>query len=153
MIRPQGLIIAVVAITVIAIASALFVREMCAVLRHRARAGSRVSPLLKKWLAFSYACVCDRTLVIETPTARNTLRLDDVAEIRYSYHAAVGFIAWLEFFDSSGVCISVDESIAGVRDNVLPWLELHLPDFRISALSRCIVEGDLEDTCRIWTSA
>ena len=153
MIEPRELVAVVVGAIALAAALVLLVRGVCAAMRRRVRAGLRVSPLLKKWLGFSYACTHERRLTIETPSTREIVSLDEVAEIRYRYHAVVGFVAWLEFVDWRGECVSVDDSVDGTGDYVLPWLEHQLSGFESSALARFVKEGDVEDACRIWTAA
>src|SRR5688572_7062015 len=74
----------------------------------------------------------------------NELSLAELAEIKFHYHAVVGFVGAWEFVSVSGRSFTV-----GARSNAMPKalvaLEGVLPNFSVEDFNRKFREGDVED--------
>ena len=79
------------------------------------------------------------------------LPLSDISEIKYHYHAVVGFIAVWEFIGKSGRSLLVDAKANGI-DDVLTNLEQLLPGFSLADFKRRFDKGDVEDAIDVWKS-
>lgn len=77
------------------------------------------------------------------------LPLAELAEIKFHYHAVVGFVGVWEFVAMSGRSFAV-ETNSNVMPKALVALEGVLPNFSVVAFERRFHEGDVEDTLDVW---
>ena len=94
----------------------------------------------------------DQTILKKHKGRREQMSIVDISEIRYHYHAVVGFVAVWEFVARGGKSLSVDGKAKGI-DDVLRGLEKSLPGFSLVDFKRKFDEGDVEDTIDVWRSA
>ncbi len=80
-----------------------------------------------------------------------SIRLSDLSEIKYHYHAVVGFISQWEFINRQGQSLSVDGETPGI-ETVLSQLEELLPGFSLNEFKTKFDEGDVEDTIHVWSN-
>jgi len=76
------------------------------------------------------------------------IELADLAEIKFHYHAVVGFTCVWEFVSRSGV--SLQHESAHISETLLAELERFVPGFTRSDFHRKFEEGDVEDSLEIW---
>ena len=76
----------------------------------------------------------------------------DIAQIRYHYHAVVGFIAVWEFIDKNARSLRVDGDAKGVED-LLAGLEKSLAGFSLADFKRQFDEGGVEEAIDVWKAA
>jgi hypothetical protein len=77
-----------------------------------------------------------------------TIELADLAEIKFHYHAVVGFVCVWEFVTKSGV--SLDHGAVHIDRGLLTSLERAIPGFAQADFDRRFEEGDVEDTVEVW---
>lgn len=77
------------------------------------------------------------------------LPLSDLSQIKYHYHAVVGFVAVWEFIAKTGKSLVVDAKANGI-DDVLNKLEELLPGFSLAEFKRKFDKGDVEDAIDVW---
>ena len=77
------------------------------------------------------------------------IRISDIFEIRYHYHAVVGCVAVWEFIGRNEKRILVDGRAKGI-DSVFSNLERVLPGFSLAEFNRKFDEGDVEDAIDVW---
>ena len=119
-------------------------------MRRCVHAGLRVPALLKRRLMFFFAWTYEGKLFVETPDLSVAIPLQEISEIQYHYHAAIGFLAWFEFIYGEGRSVVVDACTRGIMSDVIPTLERVLPGFTGTAIEQCVAHGDVEDSCIIW---
>ncbi|MGD8912338.1 MAG: hypothetical protein PVJ68_06295 [Candidatus Thiodiazotropha sp.] len=78
--------------------------------------------------------------------------ISDLVEIKYHYHAVVGFISTWEFNGKDGGSLRVDGEAKGISE-VLSQLEKILPTFSLSSFETQFDAGDVEDTIDVWRNA
>lgn len=85
---------------------------------------------------------------------RNTeqLHLSHLSEIKFHYHAVVGFLGMWEFIDNAGVSLKVDANAKGIKD-LIASLDRELPGFSAKEFDRKFREGDVEDSIDVWKAA
>ncbi|GAB1263491.1 hypothetical protein [Aurantivibrio infirmus] len=77
------------------------------------------------------------------------IKLSELKEILYSYHAVVGFIGVWEFYDINGKELTVDSQALGVK-SLLSALEQQLNNFSLKTFQQEFEAGDVEDTIHVW---
>ena len=78
-----------------------------------------------------------------------TIDLSELIEIKFHYHAVVGYIAVWEFIDRNNTSLTIDQKEIGIK-KVLGFLENNLDGFSLKDFDRMFKEGDVEDTLDIW---
>jgi hypothetical protein len=121
-----------------------------AAMRGCVHAGMRVPAMLKKRLMLFFAWTHKGKLFVETPDVSIAIPLQEIAEVQYHSHAAIGFLAWFEFIYGEGRSLVVDACTRGIMNDVIPALENALPGFSGTAVEECMENGDVEDRCVIW---
>jgi hypothetical protein len=105
------------------------------------------------WVAYNLlpekVLLRNQTIVKKYRGKIEQMPLSDVSQIRYHYHAVVGFVAVWEFIDKNAASLSVDAKAKGV-DDVLSGLEKFLPGFSLAEFKRKFGEGDVEDAIDVW---
>src|SRR5438552_2167119 len=84
-----------------------------AALRRCVDAGLRVPVTLKKRLMLFFAWTHNGKLFVETPDVSVAIPFQEIAEIQYHHHAAIGFLAWFEFVYGEGRSVVVDACTRG----------------------------------------
>jgi len=74
--------------------------------------------------------------------------LSELSQIKFHYHAVVGFVATWEFISKSGQSILVDAH--GIDNKLLSRLERHVPNFSSKEFHEHFADGDVEDTLEVW---
>lgn len=77
------------------------------------------------------------------------LLISEIQQVRYHYHAVVGFIAVWECIDQHGTVLTIDAKAFGMS-RVLQTLETKLPEFSLDKFHRQFEAGDVEDTLEVW---
>lgn len=80
------------------------------------------------------------------------LNLTELKEIKYHYHAVVGFVSVWEFIDYNENSILVDGNAKNI-DRALSRLESILPEFTLSSFKKRFEAGDVVDTIEVWENA
>lgn len=80
------------------------------------------------------------------------LLLSRLSEIKFHYHAVVGFIGIWEFVDKDANTLSVDAKAKGIKE-LIAALEKELPGFSSTSFDQRFREGDVEDTIDVWKTA
>jgi hypothetical protein len=94
----------------------------------------------------------DQTIVKKHRGKIEEMAISEVSEIKYHYHAVVGFVAVWEFIGRNAKRLLVHSEAKGV-DHVLSTLEKTLPGFSLSESERKFGEGDVEDVIDVWKAA
>jgi hypothetical protein len=94
----------------------------------------------------------DETIVKKYRGKVERMPVIQVAEIKYHYHAVVGFAAVWEFLDKNDRSLLVDAEASGIG-GVLAGLEERLPGFSLADFGRKFSEGDVEDSIDVWKQA
>jgi hypothetical protein len=76
----------------------------------------------------------------------------EISEIKYHYHAVVGFVAVWEFVGKNEKRLLVDDQAKGI-DALLSSLEGVLPAFSLVEFKRRFDEGELVDVINVWKAA
>ena len=96
--------------------------------------------------------VCADGILTKTKNKdEESMELSNLYEIKYHYHAVVGFISEWEFIDKYGKSLRVDGEIPGI-DKVLAQLEELLPKFSLNEFKKKFDAGDMEDSIDVWRS-
>jgi len=78
--------------------------------------------------------------------------LDQLSEIRFHYHAVVGFVGVWEFIDVNANCVAVNDEARGMKE-LKENLERVLPRFSLVEFENKFRHGNLEDSIEVWKSA
>ena len=81
-----------------------------------------------------------------------SIEISNLLEIKYHYHAVVGFISTWEFIDKNGGSLKVDGEAKGIVE-VFTQLEKILPKFSLNSFKKQFKSGDVEDTIDVWRNA
>ena len=81
----------------------------------------------------------------------DVLPLTELAQIKYHYHAVVGFTAVWEFISVSGRSFTV-ATYSNTMPKALAELEGRLRNFSVEDFNRKFQEGDVEDTLDVWSA-
>jgi hypothetical protein len=76
------------------------------------------------------------------------MELANLAEIKFHYHAVVGFLCVWEFVAKSGV--SLEHSSSHISERLLQALEQSIPGFTAADFHRKFEDGDVEDSLEVW---
>jgi hypothetical protein len=76
----------------------------------------------------------------------------EISEIKYHYHAVVGFVAVWEFVGKNEKRLLVDDQAKGINA-LLSSLEGVLPAFSLVEFKRRFDEGELVDVINVWKAA
>lgn len=104
------------------------------------------------WLLLSErVCVIGGAIQKKYGRKSEILKLSELKEVRYSYHAVVGFIAVWEFIDQYGKEVVVSSKARGLSSTLLA-LETTLPGFSLGGFKKQFEGGDVEDSFVVWRS-
>lgn len=97
--------------------------------------------------------VCDSRIITKKYKGKHeSIKISDLAEIKYHYHAAVGFLSTWEFIDRNGSLLRIDGKSEGITE-VLSDLERILPNFTLGNFKEQFDTGDVEDIIDVWKNA
>lgn len=94
----------------------------------------------------------DQMIVRKYGGKQQEMPVSDISEIKYHYHAVVGFVAVWEFIGTNADRLLVDGDAKGV-DDLLNVLEKVLTGFSLVRFKRRFDEGDVVDVIDIWKAA
>lgn len=94
----------------------------------------------------------DGKIVKKHKRSTEQLQLSHLSEIKFHYHAVVGFIGIWEFIDKAGASLKVDTNAKGIKE-LIASLDKELPGFSSKEFDRKFREGDVEDSIDVWKAA
>ena len=94
----------------------------------------------------------DQAIVRKYKGTVEGIQISEISEIKYHYHAVVGFVAVWEFIGRNSKTLLVGGEAKGI-DAVLGNLEKVLPGFSLAEFNRKFDEGDVEDVIHVWKAA
>jgi hypothetical protein len=92
--------------------------------------------------------VNDQWLIKKQRLRRETMLVSDLVQIKFHYHAVVGFVATWEFISKSGQAMLAEAN--SIDDKLLAKLERHVPNFSSKRFYAAFHDGDVEDTIEVW---
>ena len=94
----------------------------------------------------------DQTIIWKYRGKQEQMPISDISEIKYHYHAVVGFVAVWEFIDRSAKRLLVHGEAKGI-ETVLSSLENALTGFSLVEFQRKFDEGDVQDVIDVWKAS
>lgn len=94
----------------------------------------------------------DRTLTRKHKGKLESIEIRELVEIKYHYHAVVGFISTWEFINRNGGSLIIDGEAKNISE-VLSQLERILPGFSLANLKVMFESADVEDVLDVWKIA
>jgi hypothetical protein len=105
-------------------------------------------------LYFGWIYIFDRVtyknhrLVKKGLLKNNSINIVHLNEIKFHYHAVVGFISVWEFIDSTGNSLEINGKAKGLKKVLL--LEQDLAGFSLNNFKQLFDSGDVVDTLEVW---
>ena len=96
--------------------------------------------------------LCDQAIVTKYRGKEAQMPISDIAEIKYHYHAVVGFVAVWEFIGVNADRLLVRGDAKGI-ETVLSTLERVITGFSLNEFNRKFDQGDVEDVIDVWKAA
>lgn len=103
------------------------------------------------WTVYERVLLVEDCLVKKHKFKTERMPLVDISEIKFHYHAVVGFIAVWEFIDTKGDTLLINARAIGIK-KLIVGLEEKLPGFSQAEFDRKFREGDVEDSIDVWKS-